>query len=55
MLCPYCNSNNIRNVKVHITKPVGSKKHVCLECNKTFITHPEENNQMQKLYEIVNK
>lgn len=56
MLCPHCNSNNITHVKVHITKPIGSKKKLCLECNKTFITHVEQNNNLtQRSYETVNK
>ncbi len=57
MPCPYCKSNNIRHSKVHITKPIGSKKNTCLQCNKNFITHIEQtnNNITQRPYYNYNK
>ena len=39
MICPNCNSNNITTLKIHITKPIGSKKHKCRQCNTTFTTN----------------
>ncbi len=42
MECPYCKSCNIRNLKVHIVSPIGAKKHKCLQCNQSFITHKTE-------------
>jgi hypothetical protein len=45
MECPYCKSSNIKNLKVHISKPISAKKHKCLQCNQSFISHkPEEKN-----------
>lgn len=49
MLCPYCNSNNITNLKVFIPKPVGMKRMKCLCCKKTFITTHVENNKRNNL------
>lgn len=54
MKCHYCNSQNIRHLKVHISTPIGAKKKLCLQCNKTFITHIEQT-ITQHLYENVNK
>lgn len=48
MECPYCNSTIIRNLKVHISRPIGAKKNKCLQCNKVFITHRIEENIEQK-------
>ena len=45
MNCPYCKSSNIKTLKVHISKPIGAKKHACLNCNQRFITNkPNDNN-----------
>jgi hypothetical protein len=57
MLCPYCKSNNIRHLKVHISKPIGAKKKQCLQCKKYFTTHIEQKNNdiNQSPYDIVNK
>jgi hypothetical protein len=44
MECLYCKSSNIKNLKVHISRPIGAKKHKCLRCNKTFITNKTDNN-----------
>jgi transposase-like protein len=54
MECPYCKSNNIKNLKVQISRPIGAKKHKCLQCNLTFITNKTEcknNNLIQILHE----
>jgi transposase-like protein len=40
MECPYCKSSNIRHLQVHI---IGGKKHICLQCNQSFITNKTEN------------
>lgn len=42
MVCPYCKSNNIRHLKVHITTPTGAKKNLCLQCERTFITFAKQ-------------
>ncbi len=57
MMCPYCNSKKIRTLKVHILNPIGGMKHLCLECNKNFITHIEQtnNNITQRPYYNYNK
>jgi hypothetical protein len=43
MLCPYCNINNIRHLKVHILNPIGAGKKLCLQCKQKFIKHTEYN------------
>lgn len=49
MECPYCKSSNIRNLKVHILRPIGAKKHKCLQCNQSFITNKiEDKNSTRK-------
>ena len=57
MECPYCKSCNIRNLKVHIVSPIGAKKHKCLRCNQSFITHKTEefNNNVIQIPPINNK
>ncbi len=49
--CIYCNSNNIVNCKIAITKPVGAKKNKCNTCLKTFIVYPTNN--LQKKEELI--
>jgi hypothetical protein len=44
MLCPYCESNNIRHLKVYISMPKGAKKNLCLQCKRTFIIHTKQTN-----------
>ncbi len=54
MECPYCKSNNTKNLKVHIPRPICAKKHKCLQCNQSFIinkTEDNNNNLIQILHE----
>jgi len=44
MECPFCKSSNIKNLKVHIVRPFGAKKHKCLQCNQSFIKTKNNNN-----------
>jgi hypothetical protein len=37
MLCPYCNSNNIRHLKVHILNPIGARKNYAYNVNKNLL------------------
>ncbi len=56
MMCPYCNSKKIRTLKVHILNPIRWMKHLCLECNKNFITHRTKNdNPTESQYKNINK
>lgn len=57
MECPYCKCNNIKNLKVHISIPIGAKKHKCLQCNQCFITHKteEKNNNLIQIPHTNNK
>lgn len=43
MECPYCKSRNVTTLKVYITRPIGAKKHKCLQCKQSFITNKTEN------------
>lgn len=45
MECPYCKSSNVKNLKVHISKPIGAKKYKCFVCNKSFIVKPDLSEQ----------
>jgi len=55
MECPYCKSINIKNLKVHISIPIGAKKRKCLQCNKSFIKTEDKNNNLIQIPHENNK